>query len=121
MTNTERLLKEFDSCYAFLMSQMRDIAEEEGDKMLAAGWAWLIDNHRWPKSALVRAGKEGSYVRFTFLALGRSFDTRRESSMHRLPAWVHRNMKVKQNKSLGLLMYEAASSSGRWIANGEPE
>lgn len=42
------LLRELVSCRKFLLSQLADLAEEEGNVWVARAWRWVRDHEKWP-------------------------------------------------------------------------
>lgn len=53
------LLKECISSRKFLLTQIADLAEQNGDIYLAQAWRWIRDTGKWPSKRKIR--KNGPY------------------------------------------------------------
>lgn len=144
-----KLMNEMDDSMGFLMSQMRDCAEEDGDDERVAGWNWLIAYERRPLTKRIRDKalmKHRLWYEFSsYMPGGPNQASSRENESkilmatikadgdpHLLPEYAISRMvgaKFSEgfyvgNHKLSLLMDNAAYEVGRWIlaaTNPEPK
>jgi hypothetical protein len=48
MRNKDALEKDLEDGRWITMKALADLALEEGDLVMAAGWRWLAEHHKWP-------------------------------------------------------------------------
>lgn len=141
-----KLMNEMDDSMGFLMSQMRDCAEEDGDDERVAGWNWLIAYERRPLTKRIRDKalmKHRLWYEFSSYMPDQGSSRESENKVlmatleadgdpHLLPEYAISRMvgaKFSEgfyvgNHKLSLLMDNAAYEVGRWIlaaTNPEPK
>jgi hypothetical protein len=128
MSETERrLLGELDEYRWFVMNQLADLADDEGNATLARGWRWLANNRKWPAHHGKGPGGGGEPFYYAFAEPDSPWQADEELSEHELPGDVDlggpdgpRGVRPEHAKVSAALRH-AADLVGRLLEAGWPD